>query len=266
MAEGKILPYLDIPFQHASPPVLKNMRRPAHQEKTLERIRRWREICPDLAIRSTFIVGFPGETEEDFEMLLDWLDEAKIDRVGCFKYEPVKGAAANELGRRRCRRRSRRRAGTASCSASRRSAPSCCKRRSASACRSSSTRPDATVGQGPLEIRRAGDRRHRPHCLAPPAARRRHRHGQDRPRRRLRPARRWRSPRPPRWRRARIASRRLRERVGLRPNERATNGVRRCRRAPHGLQPPRAGCPLASPAGEAAPDAYCGSLSSMPLT
>ena len=98
MAEGKILPYLDIPFQHASPNVLKNMRRPAHNEKTLDRIRHWREICPDLAVRSTFIVGFPGETEEDFEMLLDWLDEAKIDRAGCFKYEPVKGARSNELG------------------------------------------------------------------------------------------------------------------------------------------------------------------------
>lgn len=98
MAEGKILPYLDIPFQHASPQVLKNMRRPAHNEKTLERIRGWREICPDLAVRSTFIVGFPGETDEDFEMLLDWLDEAKIDRAGCFKYEPVKGARSNDLG------------------------------------------------------------------------------------------------------------------------------------------------------------------------
>jgi len=98
MAEGKILPYLDIPFQHASPAVLKNMRRPAHQEKTLERIRAWREICPDLALRSTFIVGFPGETEEDFEMLLDWLDEVKIDRAGCFRYEPVSGARSNALG------------------------------------------------------------------------------------------------------------------------------------------------------------------------
>jgi len=98
MAEGKVLPYLDIPFQHASPQVLRNMRRPAHQEKTLERIRGWRDVCPDLAVRSTFIVGFPGETEEDFEMLLDWLDEAKIDRAGCFKYEPVKGARSNELG------------------------------------------------------------------------------------------------------------------------------------------------------------------------
>jgi ribosomal protein S12 methylthiotransferase len=97
MAEGKILPYLDIPFQHAAPEILKRMRRPAAQEKTLERIRRWRDICPDLAIRSTFIVGFPGETDEDFEFLLDWLEEAALDRVGCFKYEPVNGAAANEL-------------------------------------------------------------------------------------------------------------------------------------------------------------------------
>ena len=98
MAEGKILPYLDIPFQHASPSVHRNMRLPAHGEKTLDRIRGWREACPDLAIRSTFIVGFPGETEDDFEMLLDWLDEAKIDRAGCFKYEPVSGARSEDLG------------------------------------------------------------------------------------------------------------------------------------------------------------------------
>jgi ribosomal protein S12 methylthiotransferase len=98
MADGDVLPYLDVPFQHASPRVLKAMRRPGNQEKTLERIRVWRAICPDLTIRSTFIVGFPGETEEDFGLLLDWLDEAKLDRVGCFEYEPVKGAAANDLG------------------------------------------------------------------------------------------------------------------------------------------------------------------------
>jgi len=97
MADGKILPYLDIPFQHASPAVLKAMRRPAAQEKTAERIRRWREVCPDLAIRSTFIVGFPGETEEDFAFLLDWLKEAGINRAGCFKYEPVEGAKANAI-------------------------------------------------------------------------------------------------------------------------------------------------------------------------
>ncbi len=97
MAEKKVLPYLDIPFQHASPDVLKRMKRPAAQEKTLERIRRWREICPNLTLRSTFIVGFPGETDADFEFLLDWLDEAALDRVGCFRYEPVRGAAANDL-------------------------------------------------------------------------------------------------------------------------------------------------------------------------
>ncbi|MGE3303573.1 MAG: 30S ribosomal protein S12 methylthiotransferase RimO [Hyphomonadaceae bacterium] len=97
MAEGKILPYLDIPFQHASPRVLKAMRRPANQEKQLARIQAWRKICPDLTIRSSFIVGFPGETEEDFEMLLDFIDEAGIDRAGCFKYENVAGAASREL-------------------------------------------------------------------------------------------------------------------------------------------------------------------------
>ncbi|ODR95542.1 ribosomal protein S12 methylthiotransferase RimO [Methyloceanibacter stevinii] len=97
MAEGRILPYLDIPFQHASPRILKAMRRPAHQEKTLERLARWRAQCPDLAVRSTFIVGFPGETEEDFTQLLDWLSEARLARVGCFKYEDVDGAPANAL-------------------------------------------------------------------------------------------------------------------------------------------------------------------------
>ena len=97
MADGRVLPYLDVPFQHASPQVLKRMRRPAAQEKTLERIRRWRETCPDLTLRSTFIVGFPGESEEDFALLLDWLDEAALDRVGCFRYEPVAGAVANDI-------------------------------------------------------------------------------------------------------------------------------------------------------------------------
>ena len=97
MAEGKLLPYLDIPFQHSSPSVLKAMRRPAATENTLNRIRAWREICPEIAIRSTFIVGFPGETEEDFEQLLDFLEEARLDRVGCFQYSAVEGAAANEL-------------------------------------------------------------------------------------------------------------------------------------------------------------------------
>jgi len=97
MADGLVLPYLDIPFQHASPKVLKAMKRPANEAKVLERIRGWREICPDIAIRSTFIVGFPGETEEDFAYLLDWLDEAQLDRVGAFRFEPVGGAAANGL-------------------------------------------------------------------------------------------------------------------------------------------------------------------------
>lgn len=97
MAQGKILPYLDIPFQHASPRILKAMKRPAFEEKTLARIKAWRVICPDLTIRSTFIVGFPGETEEDFQYLLDWLSEAQLDRVGCFQYSPVEGASANAL-------------------------------------------------------------------------------------------------------------------------------------------------------------------------
>jgi ribosomal protein S12 methylthiotransferase len=98
MNGGNVLPYIDVPFQHASPRVLKAMRRPGNQDKTLERIRAWRTICPELTIRSTFIVGFPGETEEDFSILLDWLDEARLDRVGAFKYEPVAGARANDLG------------------------------------------------------------------------------------------------------------------------------------------------------------------------
>jgi ribosomal protein S12 methylthiotransferase len=97
MAEGKVLPYLDVPFQHAHPDVLKRMKRPASGEKNIERIRRWREICPDLVIRSTFIAGFPGETEEEFQYLLDFLHEAQLDRVGCFAYSPVEGAAANAL-------------------------------------------------------------------------------------------------------------------------------------------------------------------------
>jgi len=97
MARREVLPYLDIPFQHGSPSVLKRMRRPAHSENTLERIRAWRRECPDLVIRSTFIVGFPGETEREFEQLLDWLDAAQLDRVGCFKYSPVEGATANAL-------------------------------------------------------------------------------------------------------------------------------------------------------------------------
>jgi ribosomal protein S12 methylthiotransferase len=97
MAEGLVLPYLDIPFQHAAPNVLRAMRRPANEAKVLERIGKWRGICPEITLRSTFIVGFPGETEADFQYLLEWLEEAQLDRVGCFKYENVGGAAANDL-------------------------------------------------------------------------------------------------------------------------------------------------------------------------
>ena len=97
MAEGKILPYLDVPLQHGSPEILKRMKRPAAAEKALERIQRWRQVCPDITLRSTFIVGFPGETERDFEQLLEFIQEAQLDRVGCFQYSPVKGASANEL-------------------------------------------------------------------------------------------------------------------------------------------------------------------------
>jgi len=97
MAEGLVLPYLDIPFQHASPKVLRLMKRPANEAKVLERLKTWRSIVPDMAVRSSFVVGFPGETEEDFQYLLDWLEEAQLDRVGAFKFEPVSGAAANAL-------------------------------------------------------------------------------------------------------------------------------------------------------------------------
>lgn len=97
MADGAILPYLDIPFQHGSPQILKAMKRPAHAENTLERIHKWRSICPDITLRSTFITGFPGETDRDFEILLDFLKEAQLDRVGCFTYSPVEGAKANDL-------------------------------------------------------------------------------------------------------------------------------------------------------------------------
>ncbi len=189
MAEGKVLPYLDIPFQHASPAVLKSMRRPAHQEKTLERIRRWREICPDLAIRSTFIVGFPGETEADFELLLDWLKEAKLERVGCFRYEPVRGAPANDLAAPVPRRGQ----GGAlaplheDAAGDQRQAP---EGQGRPAHAGDHRRGRKRRRQGPLEMGRAGDRRQRLRRLAPPPARRRHRHRQDRARRRLRPARR----------------------------------------------------------------------------
>src|SRR3546814_337948 len=97
MAEGLLTPYLDIPFQHASPSVLKRMKRPANEAKVLERLKNWRTIAPDIAIRSSFVVGFPGETEGDFQYLLDWLDEAQLDRVGAFRFEPVAGAQANAI-------------------------------------------------------------------------------------------------------------------------------------------------------------------------
>ena len=97
MAEGLVLPYLDIPFQHASPKILRSMKRPANEARVLERLKGWREICPDIAIRSTFVVGFPGETEEDFSYLMEWLEEAQLDRIGAFRFEPVEGAAANAL-------------------------------------------------------------------------------------------------------------------------------------------------------------------------
>ncbi len=107
MAEGRVLPYLDVPFQHSHPRVLKAMKRPASGEKNIERIRAWRAICPDLTIRSTFIAGFPGETEAEFEHLLDFLREAQLDRVGCFAYSPVEGAAANALPGQLARRGAR---------------------------------------------------------------------------------------------------------------------------------------------------------------
>ena len=189
MAEGNgVLPYLDIPFQHASPDVLRRMKRPAAQEKTLDRIRRWRELCPDLTLRSTFIVGFPGETEADFEMLLDWLDEAELDRVGCFRYEPVRGAAANDLAalvpddvkeerwnrfmaRQQAisKRRLKRKVGTRQ------------------QIIIDEVGPDGR--QGPQQGRCAGDRRRGLRGEPPAAAGRRDRHRQDRTRRGIRPAR-----------------------------------------------------------------------------
>src|SRR3546814_10443026 len=104
MAEGLVTPYLDIPFQHAWPSVRKARKRPANEAKVLERLRGWRDICPDIAVRSSFVVGFPGESEADFQYLLDWLDEAQLDRVGAFKFEPVAGAAANALPDRKSTR------------------------------------------------------------------------------------------------------------------------------------------------------------------
>jgi ribosomal protein S12 methylthiotransferase len=126
MAAGKILPYLDIPFQHASPKVLKSMKRPAFEDRPWRASRTGANICPELVIRSTFIVGFPGETEEDFQYLLDWLTEAQLDRVGCFQYSPVEGARPTTWAWKRCRMTSSRTAGTASWPTSRPSAPPAC--------------------------------------------------------------------------------------------------------------------------------------------
>ena len=172
------------PSSMPRPTVLKAMRRPAAQEKTLDRIRAWRAICPDLTIRSTFIVGFPGETEEDFRLLLDWLDEAKLDRVGAFKYEPVNGARPTISALSRCPTRSRRAASSASWQAPSRSREEA--RQGRQAARRHCRRGRRARGQGPQQGRRAGDRRRRAYRDAPAVARRRHPNGEDRARRRLR--------------------------------------------------------------------------------
>ena len=188
MTEGKVLPYLDIPFQHASPDVLKAMKRPAAQEKTLARIKAWRAQCPELALRSTFIVGFPGETDADFACLLDWLEEAEIDRLGCFKYEPVAGAASNAIAGCRARRDQagalQRADGAAAedfraaAEAQGRHAPAGDHRRG---------RTDRR--QRPLQGRCARDRRRGLSLKPAPAEGRRDRHGEDRARGRIRSAR-----------------------------------------------------------------------------
>ena len=185
MNGGNVLPYIDVPFQHASPAVLKAMRRPASQEKTLERIRAWRAICPELVIRSTFIVGFPGETEEDFQFLLDWLDEAKLDRVGAFPYEPVKGAAANELGLEPVPDDVKADPAQALHGAGANDQHEETRRQGRQAARSHRRRRRRASGEGPQQGRCAANRRRRPHRDPPAAARRGYRDGQNRPRRRL---------------------------------------------------------------------------------
>ena len=168
MTEGKVLPYLDIPFQHASPEVLKAMKRPAAQDKTLARIKKWREECPELTLRSTFIVGFPGETDSDFAYLLDWLEEAEIDRAGCFKYEPVAGATSNALGNHVPPGNQ---AGTLECAdgaaAEDFRPPPEAQGRHPAADHHRRSRPDRF--EGPLQGRRAADRR-RGLCVEPPSA------------------------------------------------------------------------------------------------
>ena len=185
MNGGNVLPYIDVPFQHASPKVLKAMRRPASQEKTLERIRAWRAICPELVIRSTFIVGFPGETEEDFRFLLDWLDEAKLDRVGAFPYEPVKGAVANDLGLEPVpdaikMSRHKRFMQHAQAISAKKLAAKVGKRLEVIV-----DEGGANSGEGPHQGRCAANRRDGAHHDAAAVARRRHRDGQDRTLRRL---------------------------------------------------------------------------------
>ncbi len=186
MNGGNVLPYIDVPFQHASPAVLKAMRRPAAQEKTLERIRAWRAICPELTIRSTFIVGFPGETEDDFAFLLDWLDEAKLDRVGAFPYEPVGGAVANDLGLEPVPdeiKASRHKRFMAARPGDQREEA---RRQGRQAPRSHRRRGRRARGQRAQQGRRAADRRRSAYRDPPAAARRRHCDGEDRPLRRLR--------------------------------------------------------------------------------
>ena len=182
MTEGKVLPYLDIPFQHASPEVLKAMKRPAAQEKTLARIKKWREECPDLTLRSTFIVGFPGETDSDFAYLLDWLEEAEIDRLGCFKYEPVAGARFQRDRQRRARRDQAGALERADGAAAEnlRAAPEAQGRHPA-ADHHRRGRPDGR--KGPFKGRRAADRWRGLSLEPPPAEGRRDRHGEDRARR-----------------------------------------------------------------------------------
>ena len=188
MTQGKVLPYLDIPFQHASPEILKAMKRPAAQDKTLARIKHWREQCPELTLRSTFIVGFPGETDSDFAYLLDWLEEAEIDRVGCFKYEPVAGAPSNALGNAvpdDDQAGALERADGAAAEDFR--APAEAQGRHAAAGHHRRSRSDRI--ERPLEGGRAADRWRGLSLQPPSAANRRDRHRENRARGRIRPAR-----------------------------------------------------------------------------
>ena len=190
MAEGLVLPYLDIPFQHACPKVLKAMKRPANEAKVLERIRGWREICPDIAIRSTFIVGFPGETDEDFDYLLRWLDEAQLDRVGAFRFEPVR-APPPTISPAPCPKRSRKSATPGSWRRPPRSRPPSSQ---AKVGRTLDVIIDAVDARRrrhrPLEGRRAGDRRRGPSARRRPSGAGRHRPGAGRGCRRARSVRR----------------------------------------------------------------------------